>query len=977
MHSLRFKLSITFSIVISLLIITTFYFYSNNAIAQGSLPICAVSGQITQNTTWTADCLYRVDNHVTVAANVTLTIQAGAIVKFADHKLMSVKGMLKVQGTAGNPVYITSLHDDDVGGDTNNNGRVTLPAAGNWGHISFMDESVDSQNLIEHAVIRYGGFFANGRDTFYTCWFCEYRGPVWLFTASPTIRNTTFAQNDGYGISASIDSFPTITAIIFTQNVGNGLEIRGGTLGSNAAATHHWSNTAVVYAITGHLIIGSNDTLIIDPGIVVKFADHKLMSVKGMLRVQGTAGNPVYITSLHDDDVGGDTNNNGRVTLPAAGNWGHISFMDESVDSQNLIEHAVIRYGGFFANGRDTFYTCWFCEYRGPVWLFTASPTIRNNIVSNNDHGIAAWDGSAPTLGCNDIHSNSGKGIYSNTPTTIVVAENHWWGNASGPAHASNPGGTGQAVGDGVDFTPWASSSCVGDPEPPTPPTDTPTPVPTTPVPPTDTPVPDPTTPVPFPTTPVPPTDTPTPVPPPTGTPTIREIRPNQGRADVANTINIYGTNFAQGAAVRLGNTTLTVIYVSAGQLQAEVPTGLTPGSYALTVTNPNGAAATLADAYTVLSTESDDLVGYAYELWVEPAAPQAGIPAKAGLVVHRQGGKQVLPNVVVHIYVGDPMAGGTFVGAETIPLLSPRSTNSGPGVSWTPPTAGAYALYAVIDPSNTVAETNENNNVVHRTVEVLVPAADEVAPHVDNFTINNGATSTTERQVLLNTTASDPPPGTVTALLFMEYEYSQGAGQWTLANVSDWVAYETARTNYPWTLLPSIGMHYLQVWATDSAGNISLFPYTAFITYNPPTHRVGADQVRIYRYTFAAGEQVTVRVQPNSGDPDLYVWAPDHATRPAWVSNLATGVDDVSFVAPVAGIYQVEVYGYSTAEYQLVVDHGTTAVIAADRTGGIDPNKAQPPQPYILLDNLPTTKVALPTSGQTVQPIYIPIVQR
>ena len=53
MHSLRFKLSIAFSIVISLLIITTFYFYSNNVNAQGTLPICAVSGQITQNTNLT------------------------------------------------------------------------------------------------------------------------------------------------------------------------------------------------------------------------------------------------------------------------------------------------------------------------------------------------------------------------------------------------------------------------------------------------------------------------------------------------------------------------------------------------------------------------------------------------------------------------------------------------------------------------------------------------------------------------------------------------------------------------------------------------------------------------------------------------------------------------------------------------------------------------------------------------------------
>ena len=902
--------------------------------------------------------VYAITGHLIIGSNDTLIIDPDIVVKFVDKKLMRVNGALRVQGTADNPVYITSLHDDDVGGDTNNNGRVTLPAAGNWGHISFMDESVDSQNLIEHAVIRYGGFFANVRDEFYICWFCEYRGPIWLFTASPTIRNTTFAQNDGYGISASIDSFPTITAITFTQNVGNGLEIRGGTLGSNAAATHHWSNTAVVYAITGHLIIGSNDTLIIDPDIVVKFVDKKLMRVNGALRVQGTADNPVYITSLHDDDVGGDTNNNGRVTLPAAGNWGHISFMDESVDSQNLIEHAVIRYGGFFANGRDDFYTCWFCEYRGPVWLFAASPTIRNNVMSNNDHGIAAWDGSAPTLDCNDIHNNSGKGIYSNTPAAIIIAENHWWGNASGPTHPSNPGGTGQAVGDGVDFTPWSISSCVSDPDP-------------------TTPVPDPTTPVPNPTTPVPPTDTPTPVPPPTDPPTLREIRPNQGRADVANTINLYGTNFAQGAAVRLGTTTLAVTYVSATQLQAEIPAGVVPGTYGVSVTNPNGAAATLANGYTALGTESDDLTGNGYELWVDPAAPHAGAAAKVGLVVHRQGGKQVLTNVVVHFYVGDPFDGGTFLGADTLALLSPRSNATGPGVNWVPPAAGSYELYAIIDPSNSIVETNETNNLLQRTITVLAPAADQVAPHVDSFTINNGALDTADRTVRLNTSASDPAPGTVASLLFLEYEYSQGANQWVPAQSSGWIDYATARADYRWSLLPSIGMHYLQAWAMDRAGNISLFPYKRFISFAPPIHRVGTDQVRIYRYELQAGAQILVRVQPSSGDPDLYVWSPDHATRPPWVSNLRTGIDDVSFVAPVAGVYQIEVYGFANAEYQLVVDHGNELTVAAQTTGGIDPEKSQPSQPRVPLNSLPTDKIALPGTEQSVRPLYLPLIRR
>jgi hypothetical protein len=38
-----------------------------------------------------------------------------------------------------------------------------------------------------------------------------------------------------------------------------------------------------------------------------------------------------------------------------------------------------------------------------------------------------------------------------------VVAEHNWWGDASGPTHASNPTGTGCVVSNNVDFDPWNS----------------------------------------------------------------------------------------------------------------------------------------------------------------------------------------------------------------------------------------------------------------------------------------------------------------------------------------------------------------------------------------------------------------------------------------------------------------------------------------------------------------------------------------
>ena len=302
--------------------------------------------------------------------------------------------------------------------------------------------------------------------------------------------------------------------------------------------------------------------------------------------------------------------------------------------------------------------------------------------------------------------------------------------------------------------------------------------------------------------------------------------------------------------------------------------------------------------------------------------------------------------------------------------------------MAWTPPSSGAYEIYAVIDPENAVAETYENNNVLHRRITVLPPDPDEIAPHVDSFTINGGAGSTSERNVQLNTTVSDEQPGSgVARLYFVEYEYSQAANQWTPVRQSGWLEYASANSNYSWQLLPTSGMKFLQVWAADGAGNISVFPGKAYVNFAPAVQRVRLNQRRVYGYPLTNGQALTARLEPVSGDPDLYLWAPDHATRPPWVSNLRQGVDDLSIEAPVSGIYQVEVFGYSAAEYRLIVNTGAVveAVSGAETAGGRDPSKEEiiPSQPLLAIEDEPAQGLGLPTPGQIQPPVLLPLIRR
>jgi hypothetical protein len=58
----------------------------------------------------------------------------------------------------------------------------------------------------------------------------------------------------------------------------------------------------------------------------------------------------------------------------------------------------------------------------------------------------------------NSIVSNTQYGVYAAGLGGNADATNNWWGSSTGPAHASNPGGTGNAVSNGVDFDPWQGS---------------------------------------------------------------------------------------------------------------------------------------------------------------------------------------------------------------------------------------------------------------------------------------------------------------------------------------------------------------------------------------------------------------------------------------------------------------------------------------------------------------------------------------
>lgn len=469
-------------------------------------------------------------------------------------------------------------------------------------------------------------------------------------------------------------------------------------------------------------------------------------------------------------------------------------------------------------------------------------------------------------------------------------------------------------------------------------------------------------------------------------TPTLLQVIPSQGVNDLANEITIYGNNFAVGASVSLSGTALSATRLNGNQLQAIVPAGLSAGTYDLSVINPGNQRATLANGYTVYdSTSNNDLFGYSYEFWSSPSIAKAGETTQIGLFVHRHGGKSTLPNVKVRFLLGDK--NGTQLGESAIPFLDTAAGFGGtPGLNTSFAQAGEFVLTAIIDPDNGVLEDNENNNVITRTIIVAPTGPDRTPPLINKIRVNDDALETTTTAVDVEINASDPSPNAtgMRSVTLIEYVFNTSANQWVPIQQSGWLPYNATPDSYLWTLRPIAGIHYLQARALDNGENISVGAARQQISYVPPTDSLGRGQTRIYRYEVTAGQQLDVKLKTISGDPDLYVWSSSLA-QSAHVSNSESGDEHVliSADAIVPGIYQIEVYGFTTTEYQMIVEIGQPTTETTVIASNAQPNaKTLPTQPLIALTNTPderqgTTPPIEVSPTVNEQRVFLPLVTR
>ena len=386
-----------------------------------------------------------------------LTVEPGVVVKMGiDTQLVNSGGEMqigpKIDGATGTftpgaaMVLITSLLDDacdaqattrdcDTGGDGPSD-----PRPGSWAQLDLFGAG---RSTVAGTVIRYGGAVSrSGAAVVIRHDKDEIRGSEIAYSEGAGIRVTQIAaafisdsnihHNLRSGIRAEASSTQGLKLFLsgntITDNPGPGIEtdanvavvpdtidraagntdnlpkpnllernaINGIAVQGTVNVDRTWEPVGLNYYVTGDVTLAFGKTLILKPGVQVRFKNTSLISPAGTRLVAvGTADKPVVFTSYNAD---------GTDLQPGPGDWtglvlsGCISAADES--SCSRLDHVQVRYAGGPGARQDP-----------AIKVTTSGISISNALIEFGTGDGVRFDNASGRLNDSLIRKMSGDGV--------------------------------------------------------------------------------------------------------------------------------------------------------------------------------------------------------------------------------------------------------------------------------------------------------------------------------------------------------------------------------------------------------------------------------------------------------------------------------------------------------------------------------------------------------------------------------------
>jgi YD repeat-containing protein len=421
---------------------------TGNTLIENTQNVIILSGTVAHPETWNSGTApVTIEGSVTVAAGQTLTITKGVVLKNGP---IAVKGTLLAEGTVEAPIAFESapiklepgsgasvLDHVVVEHGSTGAGKGAIEVNGSSPRIT---NSTIAHNYSIGINIPHGGSPEIANNHVFDDGDCNINYAATTGESGEVNIHDNLVETGGFGIKVIV-SGSTVTG----KTLGANTIYKGGTapaltykgpdipndvtgntlientqnviiLSGTVAHPETWNSGTAPVTIEGSVTVAAGQTLTITKGVLLRTPN---MMVKGTLKAEGTAEEPIVFTGTSET---------------SKGEWGAIKL--EPGSGASVLDHVEVKYGGLGTGA-------------GMIEVKGSSPRITNSTIRMSYlYGINVTESGHPTVERNRFRSNS-EGL-SYTGTGNLSAPNNDWGCASGP----KPAGCGDAVTSNVKWKP-------------------------------------------------------------------------------------------------------------------------------------------------------------------------------------------------------------------------------------------------------------------------------------------------------------------------------------------------------------------------------------------------------------------------------------------------------------------------------------------------------------------------------------------